>query len=542
MGNDVLSLAAGIPVDSGGLLGNFGGPTDLGLSLLANAGPSPVRQPFGAILGRGALEARQNAIQTALQRAQLQQLQQHLTFGNMALGMSFPGQGAQGVGAPQAPSVPQAVTQNSPQGAPPATPIAGQFSGAPASGSQGVPQPQARNPYDPITQEDISQIQLPGVMPLNRQIGFALYNGKDPSPVIDAYRKQQIEAAKQTNAASVARLDSLIRSDHPASYARSDQAFMDRWPQLAQSMGVDPKDMKNGFTDPNVRRALGMLRNPLAASVGIPEIEVPETPTKGLYGSQYDQYGKEVTPPKPPSVSVEKSTDTHGKVTGIPVVTGGLNAAGTSAAVGSGGGKGGGVDLGYAPMTEENIKMAGFASISGPALDKVRTLETRGVKLSAQDRTLLLTAVTDDSQGVTGALQKYFSQLALTKMDPDKQTYITAMLPFLQGTAHLLAGARLPVNAIRADLESVVPLDINNKESMGVVNTTRQSYLNAMDVGSGSAGSAPEFKSTIGARRDTAIANANLPKLTPQQVADPKVPRGTRFLAADGSGRVLVKQ
>ena len=74
MGNDVLSLAAGIPVGSGGLLGNFGGPTDLGLSLLANAGPSPVRQPFGAILGRGALESRQAALQAALQRAQLQQL------------------------------------------------------------------------------------------------------------------------------------------------------------------------------------------------------------------------------------------------------------------------------------------------------------------------------------------------------------------------------------------------------------------------------------------------------------------------------------
>lgn len=78
MGNDVLSLAAGIPVDGGGLLGGdsggflsgFGGPANLGLSILAANQPSPVRMPFGSVFGQGALGARNNALLNRMRGAQ----------------------------------------------------------------------------------------------------------------------------------------------------------------------------------------------------------------------------------------------------------------------------------------------------------------------------------------------------------------------------------------------------------------------------------------------------------------------------------------
>jgi hypothetical protein len=554
--NDYFSLFSQ-PAGTPGLLGDFDGPANLGMSLLANAGPSPVRMPLGAILGKSGLEAQQNALRMALMRAQVAQEQQRVAFGSAALGFAGSGQpgasGAPGQGAPQ-----QNASPTAPPGAPPftGTPAQSQTPGAVPQQGASDSAPQQRDPYAPVTQDDIAGTVVPGVMPLNRQVGYSLYVGKDPSGVIDAYRKQQIEVVKQQHAADVARLDNLIRSDHPASYAASDDAFMARWPQLAKNMGVDPR---TGWNDPNVRRALGMVRNPLAASVGVPTIEVPEQgqTVQGDYGQQLyidpvTHKPSEVSPQKPPGFSVEKSSDAYGNVTGVPVQTSGFtrdgrpafsgngNASSAASASNASGGNGRGIPLGVDHPNEENVKMAAFASLSGPSLAKVRELEGRGVALTPQERTLLLNAITDDSQGVPGAIQKYVTQLALTKMPADKQTYISAMIPFLQGTAHEFAGARLPLNAIRANLESVVPLDLGNAEHMGVVNTTRDSYLKGMDVGSGSAGTAPEFAGSIGARRKQAAADAQLPVLTPDQVRDQKVPKGTRFRTSDG--RVLVKQ
>lgn len=177
MGNDVLSLAAGIPVDSGGLLGNFGGPTDLGLSLLANAGPSPVRQPFGAILGRGALESRQAALQAALQRAQLQQL----NFGLQSQAAMMPyimqrmrqmqggqqGAAPSGSGSPDASAAPQ---QGAAPAAAQAAPSSGALGDAQFAGLLGLARgnPQAlldsakmRMEYDPSVAAQMAQAKDP---------------------------------------------------------------------------------------------------------------------------------------------------------------------------------------------------------------------------------------------------------------------------------------------------------------------------------------------------------------------------------------------
>jgi len=181
--------------------------------------------------------------------------------------------------------------------------------------------------------------------------------------------------------------------------------------------------------------------------------------------------------------------------------------------------------------------MAALASVSGDSITKAQELESRpGFSFPASMRTALIDAVTDESQGITGAVHKFLSQKYLTSLPKDQQTYITAILPFLQGTAHLMAGARMPATTMRADLESVIPLNLSNPEAMRTMNQTRQNYLNAMDVGSGSAGEAPQFARTIGARRNAAEADASLPTLTPAQAS--AAPKGTRFRGTDGQIRV----
>jgi hypothetical protein len=91
----------------------------IGLQMLANNTPSPVRQPLGAILGKSVLSAQDSALQQALQRQQLQsgqlQLQNQIAMLQALNGASAGGQGSQlPIDAPDS-SDDSSASPNSPQ-------------------------------------------------------------------------------------------------------------------------------------------------------------------------------------------------------------------------------------------------------------------------------------------------------------------------------------------------------------------------------------------------------------------------------------------
>jgi hypothetical protein len=260
---------------SSGLLGGTDPTAQLGLSILAGNTYSPVRQPFGSIVGRGVLGAQQQ--QTELQKQQLAKLQLALMQQKMQYFSQFlPPVG----GAPQADASGMPPQQGAPQ-----APMQGGGGGAGgAPGGQGASLPQG---FAPVTQQDIAGTQVPGVPSAQQQYSLAAINEQDPSAALEKYRAAQSQVVKQQHAAPIAKLDTLIKSDTPARYAKSDGDVQRVWGAVAPQLGFDPvKD----YNDQNLRTVLSTVRNQLAASVG-ENVEAPIVPVQhvpGRLGSSFD--------------------------------------------------------------------------------------------------------------------------------------------------------------------------------------------------------------------------------------------------------------
>jgi hypothetical protein len=277
MGDEsVLNLAQqGLPDQSGGLLGQFGGPTMLGLSMLAQNQYSPVRQPFGAILGRGALEAQQATMKNRFMRAQVSGMEQEQMLKRAQLIMMMrrmglmgdafgmgpsSGQTPQG-GLPAPGGTPSATASDS--GAPAAIPTGGAGTAAVSAPPPGPPAQSGQ--YTPMTEGQISQVAPPGVQNVAAARAYELSDlSKDPIEASEKFLAAQRAAAARQYAPVLAQIESINKADSPAKALQGsgNEQLLSIYPQLAAAAGV------SGLNDRNVQLALTGLRNRLVAPFG----------------------------------------------------------------------------------------------------------------------------------------------------------------------------------------------------------------------------------------------------------------------------------
>jgi hypothetical protein len=134
------------------------------------------------------------------------------------------------------------------------------------------------------TAQQIAGIPVGGFNP-QRLRALNMLNGSNPLTTAQQIRTQQLQIAQQRYAPSIARLDTLTKSDKPTQYVKADPQLSAAWQQLAPHFGYDPtKD----FNDQNVRTAFTFARNKLAGALSeataAPNVPLTTTPI-GLGGS-----------------------------------------------------------------------------------------------------------------------------------------------------------------------------------------------------------------------------------------------------------------
>lgn len=266
------------PATSGGgsgVLGLLGGllksadPTflmSIGAGLMSGA-------RYGSNAGEGLLQGlnmyqqqKQGALQQKLMQQQLQtgdiglqQRQMMLKAAQQALqGDQQPSPSPMGVQPPAAPA--QAPFLPGISQMPPA---AGAVSSNPPTAPQG-------GGLTPPSMGQIYGTTYPGGAPPAYTRAMAMFS-QDPAAALSKAREDQLKLAQQNYAPTIAKLDDLIKSDTPSKYMKADSTLMGAWPQLAQTLGMDPdKD----YNDQNVRLALTHVRNQMASSLSEPTAAV----------------------------------------------------------------------------------------------------------------------------------------------------------------------------------------------------------------------------------------------------------------------------
>lgn len=118
----------------------------------------------------------------------------------------------------------------------------------------------------PPTMEQIYGTTYPGGMNPNLTRALSL-GSQDPAAALLKARDDQLKLAQQSYGPTIAKLDTLIKSDTPSKYMQADPDLKAAWPQLAGMLGMDPdKD----YNDQNVRLALTHVRNQMASSLSEP--------------------------------------------------------------------------------------------------------------------------------------------------------------------------------------------------------------------------------------------------------------------------------
>ena len=125
----------------------------------------------------------------------------------------------------------------------------------------------------------------PGGASPNYTRGMALLS-QDPAAALLKARDDQLKLAQQQYAPTIAKLDTLIKSDTPSKYMKADPDLTAAWPTLATTLGMDPdKD----YNDQNVRLALTHVRNQISSSLS----EASEAPPNRMVDST-DNEGRTV--------------------------------------------------------------------------------------------------------------------------------------------------------------------------------------------------------------------------------------------------------
>ena len=83
-------------------------------------------------------------------------------------------------------------------------------------------------------------------------------------------------------------------------------------------------------------------------------------------------------------------------------------------------------------------------------------------------------------------------------MTPQEQTYVAALMPMLQAAGHDQSGARLTTCQVRQNVESLLPIDVNNREALDQVRQNRQGFYTGLLTQAGAAAQLPQYKNTLG--------------------------------------------
>jgi hypothetical protein len=475
----------------GKLSAPYGGPANLGLNLLANSGPSTTPKSFGQIVGQSALQAQQVAQQTQMNALQRQLLGVQIAQGAVGLGTTLQRQQAiqdllnGGGGGQQAPDTSGAPAQA--PAAPGMTPQASGMSANPAA-SQGLP----GGPASALPSLSSRQIQSATQLAL-------LNPSANPLEVFDKQQQMRIAAAQKAIEPQVAMYEDVAKSDNPTRDVRAEPQLQAAWTQYATSHGIDPV---KGFNDSTVRTVFGFAANSLRAANGMPT-QAPTIPlqnVQGKYGSLLQRdpsTGKltEVQGKETPTFTLKDVYDPATQTTrAVPVQTGGYGMTGTNPG-GAGGQPGPGVNLGVKEPSAENLKNAEMAVYMRSGLKGVQQLEKQGYELSPKARAIIIDAATNEGEGIT---KQFLSQLAVKNgLSSKDQTYMAALMPMLQAAGHSMAGAKLTLGQVRQNFESLIPVDIKNKESMAKINESRNNYYTGLLSQAGPAVELPQYENTL---------------------------------------------
>lgn len=262
----------------GGLLGQlgnatqpYGGMGNLGLSLLANSGPTPYKRGFGQVFGQSALQSQDTANKNAEQKLQLmtgamglqQAMQRQKEYSDYVASMNGQ-QVPQGQPQGQPPDQSQSPDANLPppmirapgfQGYDPSNPS------QPPQQAQQAPQPQSAAPPP-----GVSGLATPDQV--NAAARYAMSQPNANPLEIQKARDAQLLAIAQRGAQSqIAPLEEVVKSPDSAKMVSANPQLQQVWRQIAPGLGMDPvKD----FNDNNVRVAFTMAGNQIRTQSQLP--------------------------------------------------------------------------------------------------------------------------------------------------------------------------------------------------------------------------------------------------------------------------------
>lgn len=327
-------------------------------------------------------------------------------------------------------------------------------------------------------------------------------------------RAAQMQVAQMKAAGPLNVMDSVADSPNPSRMVMNNPSILAQWPQIAQHMGFDPvKD----FDDQHIRLAALYGGNQIRTQVGIAPRELPtplvNTPigTAGEVAQVNALTGKkegDLVEAQHPTFTLKSVWDpSTGKMKDVPVQTGGygMSGVGPTGNVVTNGPAGKfpasaaalGFDAGFEAPKDPQLKAAMFGSEMRSGLGTLDKLEGQGLNLSPATRTAFISAATSED---TGALHLLFGQEALVHgITPKEQTYMAALMPMLQAAGHDQSGARLTTSQVRQNLESLVPIDVHNKDALQQVQANRKGFYQGLLTQAGSATQLPQYRTTLGA-------------------------------------------
>lgn len=402
---------------------------------------------------------------------------------------------------------------------------AGNASGGIQNGPQGAVS-QSQPQYDP--NDPLAPLLDPRRVAANAAYGqfSAMMSGKDPNEAAqkaldlqEAARKDQINRAQFSAQPHLDKFDSVFNSAAPAKAVMNDPDMMSHWPQKAVELGLakstDDPAVWQQFNDTNVRAGLALGANQLRGQVGLPAKDYPVALKnvnlgQGEIGQIDPVTGKkagDLTERQKPEYTLKDVFDpATNSNRAVPIQTGGFGMQGVNPSAAGAAPPGGGVNLGMKAPTDPELKAAMFGSEMRSGMNTLTKMESQGFSLSPKTRTLLINAATSEDEGV---MKQFLSQEGLAHLSQKEQTYVSALMPMLQAAGHDQSGARLTTAQVRQNIESLVPIDVKNKDAMTQVGANRQGFYVGLLGQAGAAAQLPQYKGTLAADLGRAQASAS---------------------------------
>ena len=375
---------------------------------------------------------------------------------------------------------------------------------------------------------------------------LALLRGDDPLKTAQGVQDYQVKQKQLQAQGPIDTFDSIFSSAAPARTVMTNPQLMAGWMKVAPQLGMDPvKD----FNDQNVRAGLAFAANQIRGQAAMPAKDYPVPPhlVNGAFGQQFQVdpvTGKatQISGREMPSYALQDKWDpATGKMIKVPVQTGGWG-AGTALGTAAGAtgnaasaaatGTAPGIDMGYKAPTDPELKAAMFGSEMRSGMQTMSSMENQGFNLSPGVRAMIINAATSEDEG---ALRQLGSQEMLVHgMSPQDQTYVAALMPVLQAAGHDQSGARLTTSQIRQNVESLLPVDVNNAQALNQVRQNRQGFYNGLLTQAGSAVRLPQYQGTLAADLEQAKASGGK---TPSRYSEGQTatgPKGEKMTFTNG--------